>query len=113
MRQAKRVMCLTCGALREVSAGLRVSSSGRQLKCAACNAVTEHRHADPVHTDWREEDNTNAQVMHGCRVVMVEALGRDALLLPEHGIVLVDPTADTGGVARWVADHLRREQAQG
>ena len=39
------------------------------------------------------------------RPIVVEGLGRDALLLPEHGLIFIDAGADLGEVADWALSY--------
>lgn len=39
------------------------------------------------------------------RPIVVEGLGRDALLLPEHGLIFIDAGADLAEVADWALSY--------
>lgn len=41
----------------------------------------------------------------GVRPIVVEELGRDALLLPEHGLIFIDADADVAEVADWALSY--------
>ena len=45
----------------------------------------------------------------GLRVIRVDDLGRDAILLPEHHIVLIDSCLDCAGLAQIADQALARK----
>ena len=119
-----RAICDECGEVRHVTARAGYGKSGddcggvrcmMSAKCANCGRRTVHAYLRDFDPDADDCERADAQQLEpeavleavGMRAIFVDHLGRDALLLPEHHIVLIDAALSSEGIAQIVTQALK------
>ena len=125
-----RAICDECGEVRHVTSRAGYGKSGEDCggvrcmmsaKCANCGRRTVHaylRDFDPDADDCEQRQaatRADAQQLEpvavleaaGMRAIFVDHLGKDGLLLPEDGIVLIDADLSSVHLAQVVTQALK------
>lgn len=111
----RRAMCVSCGAVKYVSRRFPMSDAGRKLLCGgACRRTTKHLPLDEPR-DLREEANARAtrcvtdgdpldQAVErsGLRLLIVDDLGKAAIIVHNEKLILVDARASRSSIAEWI-----------